>query len=97
MSVFGVSAGVCASAAVASSTKIGERVRFMASEATRSEEHTSELHSPCNLVCRLLLAKKKSSGRVEWIGYRRARGAWIAARGARIRDRSPGRRQLAFF
>src|ERR1039458_3951449 len=34
MSVFGVSAGVCASAAVASSTKIGERVRFMASEAT---------------------------------------------------------------
>src|SRR5256885_4358263 len=26
----------------------------------RSEEHTSELQSPCNLVCRLLLAKKKS-------------------------------------
>src|SRR5205807_9904408 len=26
--------------------------------ATRSEEHTSELHSPCNLVCRLLLEKK---------------------------------------
>src|SRR5256885_12388662 len=25
--------------------------------ATRSEEHTSELQSPCNLVCRLLLAK----------------------------------------
>src|SRR5256885_3910317 len=25
----------------------------------RSEEHTSELHSPCNLVCRLLLVKKK--------------------------------------
>src|SRR5256885_8851881 len=25
----------------------------------RSEEHTSELHSPCNLVCRLLLEKKK--------------------------------------
>src|SRR5256885_11963886 len=25
----------------------------------RSEEHTSELQSPCNLVCRLLLAKKK--------------------------------------
>src|SRR5256885_11470108 len=24
----------------------------------RSEEHTSELHSPCNLVCRLLLEKK---------------------------------------
>src|SRR2546426_7582570 len=27
--------------------------------ATRSEEHTSELQSPCNLVCRLLLEKKK--------------------------------------
>src|SRR2546426_7604166 len=27
--------------------------------AHRSEEHTSELQSPCNLVCRLLLEKKK--------------------------------------
>src|SRR2546426_9074999 len=27
----------------------------------RSEEHTSELQSPCNLVCRLLLEKKKKS------------------------------------
>src|SRR3989454_2624042 len=27
--------------------------------STRSEEHTSELQSPCNLVCRLLLVKKK--------------------------------------
>src|SRR5256885_6617899 len=27
----------------------------------RSEEHTSELQSPCNLVCRLLLEKKNSS------------------------------------
>src|SRR5256885_12541704 len=26
----------------------------------RSEEHTSELQSPCNLVCRLLLEKKKN-------------------------------------
>src|SRR5256885_7787525 len=26
----------------------------------RSEEHTSELQSPCNLVCRLLLEKKKT-------------------------------------
>src|SRR2546426_7302796 len=29
----------------------------------RSEEHTSELQSPCNLVCRLLLEKKKKSKR----------------------------------
>src|SRR2546426_9205544 len=28
---------------------------------TRSEEHTSELQSPCNLVCRLLLEKKKNN------------------------------------
>src|SRR2546426_3467064 len=29
------------------------------SDRSRSEEHTSELQSPCNLVCRLLLEKKK--------------------------------------
>src|SRR2546426_6609784 len=29
----------------------------------RSEEHTSELQSPCNLVCRLLLEKKKNGER----------------------------------
>src|SRR5256885_2770635 len=28
-------------------------------DSVRSEEHTSELQSPCNLVCRLLLEKKK--------------------------------------
>src|SRR2546426_4332403 len=28
---------------------------------SRSEEHTSELQSPCNLVCRLLLEKKKKN------------------------------------
>src|SRR2546426_4709199 len=30
-------------------------------EQRRSEEHTSELQSPCNLVCRLLLEKKKKN------------------------------------
>src|SRR5256885_5488702 len=30
----------------------------------RSEEHTSELQSPCNLVCRLLLEKKKQQQRL---------------------------------
>src|SRR2546426_6803524 len=29
----------------------------------RSEEHTSELQSPCNLVCRLLLEKKKKNSK----------------------------------
>src|SRR2546426_1924783 len=37
-------------------------VRFPAGPA-RSEEHTSELQSPCNLVCRLLLEKKKKNKR----------------------------------
>src|SRR2546426_6412141 len=31
----------------------------------RSEEHTSELQSPCNLVCRLLLEKKKKNKQAE--------------------------------
>src|SRR5256885_13018047 len=31
----------------------------------RSEEHTSELQSPCNLVCRLLLEKKKLYNRIQ--------------------------------
>src|SRR2546426_9044348 len=34
-------------------------VRRSHPSAARSEEHTSELQSPCNLVCRLLLEKKK--------------------------------------
>src|SRR2546426_10985548 len=33
--------------------------------APRSEEHTSELQSPCNLVCRLLLEKKKKKKRIK--------------------------------
>src|SRR2546426_4372437 len=32
---------------------------FSSMRLRRSEEHTSELQSPCNLVCRLLLEKKK--------------------------------------
>src|SRR5256885_8392839 len=33
--------------------------QFVCCTYSRSEEHTSELQSPCNLVCRLLLEKKK--------------------------------------
>src|SRR2546426_8347516 len=33
-------------------------------DAVRSEEHTSELQSPCNLVCRLLLEKKKKKQKI---------------------------------
>src|SRR3989454_12711199 len=35
------------------------KINQIRDEASRSEEHTSELQSPCNLVCRLLLEKKK--------------------------------------
>src|SRR5256885_12421991 len=42
---------------VAGSLKATDRVRSQG--VHRSEEHTSELQSPCNLVCRLLLEKKK--------------------------------------
>src|SRR5256885_5025783 len=44
----------------------------------RSEEHTSELQSPCNLVCRLLLEKKKKRASTSWDGRsrRRCREKW---------------------
>src|SRR3989454_1932350 len=38
---------------------IEARAPYLDREVMRSEEHTSELQSPCNLVCRLLLEKKK--------------------------------------
>src|SRR5256885_5130909 len=36
-------------------------ITFFTAGENRSEEHTSELQSPCNLVCRLLLEKKKKT------------------------------------
>src|SRR5256885_11232057 len=39
--------------------EIPSAVSFTSGPHCRSEEHTSELQSPCNLVCRLLLEKKK--------------------------------------
>src|SRR2546426_7347596 len=39
---------------------------------SRSEEHTSELQSPCNLVCRLLLEKKKKNTTDTQTPYARA-------------------------
>src|SRR5256885_8808185 len=43
----------CSTAAASTGTKLPG--------GSRSEEHTSELQSPCNLVCRLLLEKKKQA------------------------------------
>src|SRR2546426_3526965 len=45
--------------AVASRVPDAVKAPFRTSARARSEEHTSELQSPCNLVCRLLLEKKK--------------------------------------
>src|SRR5256885_10829283 len=50
-----------------------QRKRLMSHSCMRSEEHTSELQSPCNLVCRLLLEKKKKNTRSVQI---RAERAW---------------------
>src|SRR5256885_12896466 len=38
--------------------------------SSRSEEHTSELQSPCNLVCRLLLEKKKHNNNATQLRHR---------------------------
>src|SRR2546426_8575922 len=38
---------------------MSREIQQLRKELARSEEHTSELQSPCNLVCRLLLEKKK--------------------------------------
>src|SRR6516162_8414238 len=46
--------------------------RSACSACSRSEEHTSELQSPCNLVCRLLLEKKKENVRLLTVEAERA-------------------------
>src|SRR5256885_17255748 len=45
------------SAVTTAATEAADARNYLA----RSEEHTSELQSPCNLVCRLLLEKKKKN------------------------------------
>src|SRR5256885_4932164 len=45
---------------IGSVEECGLRRTIIEIRSTRSEEHTSELQSPCNLVCRLLLEKKKN-------------------------------------
>src|SRR5205807_5042396 len=48
----------------ANASRMGN-VRAPRRRVPRSEEHTSELQSPCNLVCRLLLEKKKHYSLIE--------------------------------
>src|SRR5256885_6385849 len=42
------------------SEEMPDTMKISSTKLSRSEEHTSELQSPCNLVCRLLLEKKKN-------------------------------------
>src|SRR5256885_12770272 len=64
------------------------REHFFGQNPERSEEHTSELQSPCNLVCRLLLEKKnwkkrrteKSRRRILAIWERRTRTMWAISK-----------------
>src|SRR2546426_2280521 len=66
-----ISASASASATNSAGTRAGTTpftvsmsavaVPMAATDVPRSEEHTSELQSPCNLVCRLLLEKKKET------------------------------------
>src|SRR5256885_12172785 len=53
-------AGACSTAPTRSSGKRARHrfKRLLHATVRRSEEHTSELQSPCNIVCRLLLEKK---------------------------------------
>src|SRR2546426_7925613 len=45
-------------------SSVGEMAARTLGDVRRSEEHTSELQSPCNLVCRLLLEKKKTNQKI---------------------------------
>src|ERR1039457_2964051 len=58
-------------------------------EVDRSEEHTSEPQSPCNLVCRLLLEKKTTAPTTQWGG--RAGWSRLSAPAGRCHARSGDR------
>src|SRR2546426_6777561 len=54
-------AGACPGGRCSRRQLAARKLHSAGRRAARSEEHTSELQSPCNLVCRLLLEKKKNS------------------------------------
>src|SRR2546426_8381365 len=62
--LFQTGSSVTSGSSATGSSTTGESAATPSSTASafglRSEEHTSELQSPCNLVCRLLLEKKKN-------------------------------------
>src|SRR5256885_1930475 len=52
---------ICLIACSSRSSRMHTKFWCHVASTARSEEHTSELQSPCNLVCRLLLEKKKTN------------------------------------
>src|ERR1022692_4507613 len=68
---------------------------FLYNFDARSEEHTSELQSPCNLVCRLLLEKKPDEERVHACASAAPAGDPLAA--ARIPSGVSASRRISFF
>src|SRR5215467_15372087 len=54
--------------------RLGALERGRVDEHRRSEEHTSELQSPCNLVCRLLLEKKKKIKKYKYTKKKNKKG-----------------------
>src|SRR3989449_7226489 len=79
----------------------GTRNSEQKDEASRSEEHTSELQSRLHLVCRLLLEKKKKKCDGTYrdrdicsAGHRSARPMAMSARSARTRGPRKAARQL---
>src|SRR5580698_2949551 len=64
--------------------------RLSSSCTARSEEHTSELHSHVNLVCRLLLEKKKRATRARTCAQGSTRSGEEGARHARRARRTSG-------
>src|SRR5256885_5963777 len=44
---------------------------FAAAPGRRSEEHTSELQSPCNIVCRLLIEKKRGKFTIYYVAKKK--------------------------
>src|SRR5256885_8369811 len=61
------------------------RATWQMARIQRSEEHTSELQSPCNLVCRLLLEKKKKQSSLHRACLRRTSVRWSQLSNAALR------------
>src|SRR5256885_12404263 len=67
----------CDQTGQASVVEVRGTVHWLTHQDGRSEEHTSELQSPCNLVCRLLLEKKKNKNTTEYTARHKKYGTHV--------------------